>query len=80
MSKPLIMVSSFTSAMRGREALKKHGIKSEVLRSFSKEDGGGCGYSIHVDSDEDRAEKILKEEGINILGGNNFRGENNDIS
>ena len=80
MDKHLIMVTSFTSAMRGKEILKNKGIEAEVLRTFNKAVGGGCGYSLRIGSEYKEAEKILREEGIKILTYSNLEVEKNDIS
>lgn len=67
MNKPLIMVSSVTYAMRGKEILAANGIKAYVERlPRSKETG--CGYGIYVPGQTDRAEQILRGQGLRILG------------
>nr|WP_319488258.1 DUF3343 domain-containing protein [uncultured Caproiciproducens sp.] len=67
MSKPLIMVSSITYAMKSRDILLNDGIKAYVERLPSSA-STGCGYSIYVPNRTDEAEKILTELGIRILG------------
>jgi hypothetical protein len=68
MSKPVILVSSITYAMKGRDILQKHGIKSSVERTPRTSENTGCGYSIYVSSNADEAELILRQYGIKILG------------
>lgn len=68
MGKPMILVSSITYAMKGRDILFKHGIKGYVERTPRTSENTGCGYSIYVPSNTDEAEKILIAYGIRILG------------
>ncbi len=67
MGKPLIMVSSVTYAMKGKEILLQHGIRGFVQR-IPKVAETGCGYGIFVPEDADTAERILRENKIRILG------------
>lgn len=76
MGKPMIMVNSITYAMKGRDILFSHGIKSYVERTPRGNEIGGCGYSIYVPERTDEAEKILTDTGIKILG----RAERDGIS
>ena len=67
MSKPMILISSITYAMKSRDILFSYGIKAYVERT----PGGnraGCGYSIYVPDRTDVAESILAGAGIKILG------------
>ncbi|HIS50641.1 MAG TPA: DUF3343 domain-containing protein [Candidatus Gallacutalibacter pullistercoris] len=67
MEKPVIQVSSVTYAMRGRELLFRHGIRSYVERS-TRSSRAGCGYNLYVPENADQAEKILRQANIKILG------------
>ncbi len=67
MEKPVIQVSSVTYAMRGRELLFRHGIRSYVERS-TRSSRAGCGYNLYVPENTDQAEKILRQANIKILG------------
>ncbi len=64
----LIMVSSVTNAMKGRELLKGHGISSAIERTPRSSLRQGCGYSLYVPQDTDEAERILRENGIKVMG------------
>lgn len=64
----LIMVSSVTYAIKGRELLKAHGIKAVVERTPRQSAKQGCGYSLYVPQLTDEAESILKENGIKVTG------------
>lgn len=68
MKKQLIMVSSITYAIKGREHLRGKGFKAYIERTPGNLDTAGCGYSIYVSGDADAAEQILKDAGIKILG------------
>lgn len=64
----LIMVSSVTYAMKGRELLKSYGIRSSIERTPRTSLKQSCGYSLYVPQRTDEAETILKEKGIKVLG------------
>ena len=67
MGKPLIVVSSVTYAMKGRDLLFRHGIRGYVER-IPKTGEPGCGYGIYVPRGADAAERILRENRIRVLG------------
>lgn len=67
MGKPIIIISSITHAMRGKEVLEKNGIKSYVTRNKSSV-GDGCSYSLSVKGNADEAERILQNNGIRVIG------------
>lgn len=66
MGKPLIVVSSVTYAMKGRELLFRQGIRGYVER-IPKTAETGCGYGIYVPERTDEAEQILRENDIRVL-------------
>ncbi|WP_242846263.1 MULTISPECIES: putative Se/S carrier-like protein [Eubacteriales] len=68
MGKPMILVSSITYAMKGRDILFQHGIKSYVERMPHNTGSVGCGYSIYVPNRTDEAEQILIQSGIHVNG------------
>lgn len=68
MGKPLIMFSSITYAMKGRDILLEYGIRSSVERTPRSSANGGCGYSLNVPNRTDEAQNILIGKGIRILG------------
>ena len=67
MGNPLIVVSSVTYAMKGRDLLFRHGIRGYVER-IPKTGETGCGYGIYVPRGADAAERILRENRIRVLG------------
>ncbi len=64
--KPLIVVSSVTYAMKGRDLLFRHGIRGYVER-IPRTEETGCGYGIYVPEGADMAERILLENRIRVL-------------
>ena len=68
MGKPLIMVSSITYALKGKEILSKRGFAADLVRTPKHKNVGGCGYSIYVPKDTDKAEEVLREQGIRVIG------------
>ncbi len=66
LGKPLIVVSSVTYAMRGRELLQQRGFRAFVER-IPKTAETGCGYGIYVPDGADAAEMVLRENNIKIL-------------
>ncbi len=68
MSKTLILVSSITYAMKGKEILSRRGFKAYIERLPRGLQNSGCGYCIYVDGDVDAAERILKASGVRVNG------------
>ena len=66
-TRPVIMVSSVTYAMKSREILFQSGLKSYVER-LPRTGDNGCGYGVYVPLHTEEAEKILRAAGIRILG------------
>ena len=64
----LIMVSSITHAIKGRDLLKNKGFKAAIEKTPGKLDSAGCGYSISVTSNPEAALKIINAAGIKVLG------------
>ena len=68
MGKPLIMVSSVTYAMKGKQILNNVGIRCEIERTPKRDAQNGCGYSLYVPKNTDEAEKILRENNVKVIG------------
>ncbi|MDR1892157.1 MAG: DUF3343 domain-containing protein [Oscillospiraceae bacterium] len=68
MDKTLIMVSSVTYAIKGRDLLRNHGIKAYIERTPNASDRVGCGYSIMIFGNISAALQLLKSAGIKVLG------------
>ena len=58
-------VGSVTNAMRGRELLQKQGIAAFLGRADAKT-REGCGYTLTVTGDVDRAAALLAAAGIRV--------------
>ena len=67
MNGPLILVSSVTYAMKGRELLNRRGFRAFIER-INRSRETGCGYGIYVPDSTDEAERILRAEGFRVLG------------
>ena len=61
MGKPLIVVSSVTYAMKGRDRIRGY------VERIPKTGDTGCGYGIYVPQGADAAERILRENHIRVL-------------
>lgn len=68
MKQERIMVSSITYAIKGRDLLRSMGFKAYIERSKGQLEQSGCGYSIYVTENTDRAEQILRDHQIKVLG------------
>lgn len=65
MSRQVYAVGSVTNAMRGKEWLGRHGITAFVGR-VPPDSRVGCGYTLTVTGDFERAETLLREAGIPV--------------
>lgn len=68
MGRQLILVSSITYAIKGRDLLRSYGYKAYIERVPSSAGHVGCGYCVYVEKDVDGAAQILVENGIRVLG------------
>ena len=64
----ILHVSSVTNAMRGKALLERHGFTAHVQRAVDAQGNNGCGYSILISGNGDRAEQILQNAGIRVRG------------
>ncbi len=65
------MVTSVTYAMKGRNILIRNGFKASLTRTPKGENSGSCGYSIYVPYNTDKAQELLIQKGIKVLGRTN---------
>ncbi len=64
----IIATGTVTHAIKGRDVLRRNGFKARVEKSSSPTPKTGCGYSIVLENgDIEKAEKILREQGVKIL-------------
>ncbi len=68
MLRQFIAVSSVTQAMKGKELLGNYGIYADVVKTSKSSNKKGCGYSLVLYKNIDKAKQILKENKIEVLG------------
>lgn len=68
MDKVFFKVSSITNAQRGQKILTSNGIPAQIQKIQNPHSGDGCGYTILVNSGAAKAEKLLIQNGIRIVG------------
>lgn len=68
MGQYLIMVSSITQAIKGRDLLRSNGKKSYIEKTPGHLDSHGCGYSIIVYEHPESLLNLLRSNGIRIIG------------
>lgn len=61
-----LITDSVTTAMKGYRILNRSGINAKVQRTAPTKSSGGCGYSIVIFGDPQRAVDILKRNNIKI--------------
>ena len=75
MNNELILLPSVTYAMKAKSILDKYNIRSYIQRTPKSVKISSCGYCLFVPNDTDRAERLLRESGVRVIG----RGERGDI-
>ncbi len=60
-----LAVGSVTNAMRGQTLLRQNGISATVGR-VPADDQNGCGYTLTLRGEEERARRILHAAGIRV--------------
>lgn len=64
----LILVSSITYAIKGRDLLRSQGYKAYIEKTPGKLDTHGCGYSIVVNDDPAKLMPLLTRADVKVLG------------
>ena len=65
----ILVLSSVTYALEAQELLEKNQIRSTITRSAAIRKVRGCGYGLRVgNADRARAEMLLRDAGIRVLG------------
>ncbi len=67
MQRHIISVTSITYAIKGRDLLRKQGIKAFVERKTNSDGNSGCGYVIVADGNKTKITNSLLQSGIKIL-------------
>ncbi len=62
-----IITESITYALKGRDILRKKGLRATVGRFTSPNKNSGCGYAIFLEGNIEAARMILQKAGIRIL-------------
>ncbi len=68
MNQELILLPSVTYAMKAKSILDKYSIRSYIQRTPKNVKIRSCGYCLFVPHRTDEAERVLRENGIRILG------------
>lgn len=67
MQRHVISVTSITYAIKGRDLLRKQGIKAFVERKTNSIGNAGCGYVIVAHGKKEKITQALMLSGIKIL-------------
>lgn len=67
MKRYVITTGTITYAIKGRDLLRRMGYKARVERKSSGLGSAGCGYTIVLEGDIDRAEKALRDASVKVL-------------
>ena len=67
MTQSLIVLKSITYAYKAQRILEQLWIKSAVIRTPGKFNNKGCGYSLVINTNPDRATEALEKEKIPVL-------------
>ena len=67
MQRYIISVGSVTYAIKGRDLLRKSGIKAFIERKINKNGSVGCGYVIVAEGSRDRIIGLLTNSGVKIF-------------
>lgn len=62
----LISVGTITYAIKGRDLLRDLGFKANITRKTGASGAAGCGYSIRIEGDLDKAMDALIKAGIKV--------------
>ena len=63
-----IAVGSITYAMKSKSILERAGFRAYIARLPQPMKNYGCGYCVYVNRNTDRAEQVLRNAGIRVLG------------
>ena len=68
MNNELILFPSVTYAMKAKSILDKYKIRSYIQRTPRNTPIKSCGYCLFVPEKTDEAEKLLRKNGVRVLG------------
>ena len=72
MYKYYLTIGSITKANMASNALKKSGVKHKIIKTPLGIQRQGCGYSIAVVSDPERAAGLIERGGVTITSIQNY--------
>lgn len=75
MSKSYFKVNSVTHAMKAKDVLSANGIYAQIVRNINTDKREGCGYSVMIDGDVEKAEAVLRRNHVRIVGHGNAHGK-----
>lgn len=64
----IFFVGSVTGAMRGKRLLEQQGFRAFIQRTSEQREQNGCGYSLKVFGDPNKARQLLQRAGIRLNG------------
>ncbi|WP_195543363.1 DUF3343 domain-containing protein [Massiliimalia timonensis] len=67
MSECYLSLVSLTYAYKAKESLRRRGISCRIVYTPEHLHTRGCGYSVAVQGDCERAAQVLRQDGIKIL-------------
>lgn len=67
MNEYTIATGTVTSAIKGRDVLKKHGFYAEIERLSVSDRKYGCGYAIATRGNITEIEELLKKSNVRII-------------
>ena len=68
MKKAVFVLGTLTYTRRGREALRRRGILTKIIRTLVQYRNGSCGYSLLVINRVDESVEILRAMNIPVQG------------
>lgn len=68
MEEAIFFMGSVTNAMRGKTLLEQNGYRAFIQRNTGAKEQIGCGYSLRVYGDPNRALALLQRAGLKVRG------------
>ncbi len=66
MAKKYMMFPSITYALKAKNILRSHGIYADMVKTSQFKNQKGCGYSLIVNRNFEKALTVLRNNGIEI--------------
>lgn len=67
MKRYIITTGTITYAIKGRDLLRRSGFNVKIERITSGLGSAGCGYTLILEGELQRPEKLLRDAGVKIL-------------